>query len=144
MCSLHCYCGVVYRRFNCDNAIGLRHTLISCERPRRARLDSLLLPEIQEHSKTNYTVLDKLTNASLIKSLKCNLIFFLFKLPICRNKWIQYAFCFHSLNATLHLISYDKNAHLPLWHSCPSFITVWLFCNLSHHFKQAGHNARVI
>lgn len=73
---LHCYCGVVYCRLNCDNAIGFRHTLISWERPKRARLDSLLLPEMQEHSKTNYTVLDKLTNASLIKSLKCNLIFF--------------------------------------------------------------------
>lgn len=67
---------VVYSRFNSDNAIGFSHTLISWERPKRAKLDMLLLREIQEHSKTNYTVLDKLTNASLIKSLKCNLIFF--------------------------------------------------------------------
>lgn len=91
---------VVYSRFNRDNAIGFSHTLISWERPKRAKLDMLLLREIQEHSKTNYTVLDKLTNASLIKSLKCNLFFFLFKLPICQNKWIQYAFRFRLLNTT--------------------------------------------
>lgn len=91
---------VVYSRFNRDNAIGFSHTLISWERPKRAKLDMLLLREIQEHSKTNYTVLDKLTNASLIKSLKCNLFFFLFKLPICQNKWIQYAFRLCLLNTT--------------------------------------------
>lgn len=130
----------MYGRFNRDNAIGFSHTLISWERPKRAKLDMLLLREIQEHSKTNYTVLDKLTNASLIKSLKCNLIFFLFKLPICQNKWIQYAFPFPFAEYNLRLIPYDKNSHLPIQHSCAFFIRVWLYCvqfiKLIHLWKR--------
>lgn len=112
---------VVYSRLNRHNAIGFSHTLISWERPKRAKLDMLLLREIQEHSKTNYTVLDKLTNASLIKSLKCNLIFFSLQITNLSEQMNPICLPFPFAEYNLQLIPYDKNYHLPIQHSCAFF-----------------------